>query len=135
VDAETLDGIIKAMYEVIAGPAGQARDWQRFRALYAPGARLMPVVSTGPRAHARILSPEEFIGRVEPIFAKEDFFERETERQTELFGNVAHVLSKYVSLRDPEGEPFENGTNSIQLINDGTRWWIVSVMWNTARSG
>ena len=134
-DVETVDAILKAMYEVISGPAGQARDWERFRVLYAPGARLMPVVSTGPQAQARILSPEEFIERVEPIFAREDFWERESERQTELFGNVAHVLSKYVSLRAPEGEPFENGINSIQLIYDGARWWIVSVMWNTARSG
>lgn len=134
-DVDTVDAILKAMYEVISGPAGQARDWERFRVLYAPGARLMPVVSTGPEAHARILSPEQFIQRVEPIFAKEDFWERESERQTELFGNVAHVLSKYVSLREPEGEPFEHGINSIQLIYDGTRWWIVSVMWNTARSG
>jgi hypothetical protein len=39
-----------------------------------------------------------------------------------------------VSLRSPEGEPFESGANSIQLFYDGARWWIVSVMWNTARS-
>jgi hypothetical protein len=24
--------------------------------------------------------------------------------------------------------------NSIQLFNDGLRWWIVNVMWNTARA-
>jgi hypothetical protein len=134
-DVVTLDAIVKAMYEVISGPAGQARDWERFRSLYAPGARLMPVVSTGPDAHhVRMLTPEEYIQRVNPIFASEAFWERESERQTEVFGNVAHVLSRYVSLRSPEGEPFESGANSIQLFYDGARWWIVSVMWNTARS-
>ena len=133
-DVNTLDAILKAMYEVISGPAGVARDWERFRNLYAPGARLMPVVA-GPPARARVLSPEDYIRRVEPIFAQEDFWERETGRETETFGRVAHVLSHYESLRDPEGEPFERGTNSVQLFHDGERWWIVSVMWNTSRAG
>jgi hypothetical protein len=134
-DVGTLDAILKAMYDLISGPAGQARDWQRFRSLYASGARLMPVVSTRPEAHdVRILSPEEYIARVDPIFAGEPFWERESGRQTEVFGNVAHVLSRYVSLHSPDGEPFESGTNSLQLFYDGSRWWIVSVMWNTSRS-
>ena len=134
-DVATLDAILNAMYDVISGPAGQARDWERFRSLYAPGARLMPVVSTGPDAHCvRILSPEEYIHRVNPIFAGEPFWERESSRQTEVFGNIAHVLSAYVSLHSPDGEPFESGTNSVQLFYDGARWWIVSVMWNTSRA-
>jgi hypothetical protein len=37
-------------------------------------------------------------------------------------------------VRDPKGEPFERGTNSVQLFHDGERWWIVSVMWNTSRA-
>ena len=130
----TLDGILRASYESISGPAGAARDWERFRSLYAPGARLMPVVSAGvdvPRV--RVLSPEEYIQRVEPIFAKEGFWERETSRETKQFGRVAHVLSHYESLHSAEGKPFETGTNSIQLFSDDARWWIVSVMWNTPR--
>ena len=129
----TLDGILNAMYEVISGPAGQPRDWERLRSLYAPGARLMPVVAV-PTPHVRVLSPEDYVRRVEPIFAKENFWERETSRQTETFGRVAHVLSAYASYRSADGEPFERGTNSVQLFFDDTRWWIVSVMWNTPRS-
>ncbi len=133
-DVRTIDSIVAAMYEVISGPAGQSRDWKRFRHLYAPGARLMPIVSrSGEPAAVRVLSPEEYIRRVEPIFIEEDFWERETNRQTETFGNVAHVLSAYESLRNPDGSPFERGTNSVQLFYDNTRWWVVSVMWNTSR--
>lgn len=130
----TLDGIIHATYDVISGPAGQARDWERFRSLYAPGARLIPIVTAGGASHARMLSPEDYIRRVQPIFAVESFWERETSREESVIGHYAHVLSHYESLRDPEGEPFEHGTNSMQLLNDGTRWWIVNVMWNTSRS-
>ena len=129
----TLDAILDAMYEVISGPAGQPRDWARLRSLYAPGARLMPVVG-GAKPHVRVLSVDEYIRRVEPIFAKENFWERETSRQAETFGRVAHVLSAYGSYRSADGEPFERGTNSVQLFFDDTRWWITSVMWNTPRS-
>ncbi len=93
----------------------------------------MPVVS-GATPHVRELSPEDYIKRVEPIFAQEDFWERETGREVKQIGRVAHVLSHYESLRSPEGPAFENGTNSIQLFWDDKRWWIVSVMWNTPRS-
>src|SRR4029077_4213791 len=134
-DVATLDSILHALYEVISGPAGQPRDWDRYRSLFLPGARLMPIVSTaGEEAHVRFLSAEDYIRRVEPIFAIEDFWERESSRQTEAVGHFAHVLSFYESLRSPNGPPFERGANSIQLLNDGLRWWVVSVMWNTSRT-
>lgn len=134
-DVVTLDAILHALYEVISGPACQPRDWDRFRSLFLPGSRLMPIVSMpGEKPRVRLLSPEDYIRRVEPIFATEDFWESEASRQVETFGQMAHVLSHYESFRSPRGEPFERGTNSIQLFYDGYRWWVVSVMWNTSRS-
>jgi hypothetical protein len=142
-DVSTLDAIIHTSYGVLSGPKGQPRDWERYRTLFVDGARLMPVVGptgekpgktpgSGPRV--RQLTVEDYIRRVEPIFAEESFWERETSRQTEIIGRIAHVLSRYESLRDPNGPPFEHGANSMQLFFDDTRWWIVSVMWNTSRS-
>lgn len=134
-DVATLDAILHAFYETVSGAVGEPRDWDRFRSLLLPGAQLMPIVSmAGEKASVRFLSVEDFIQRVEPIFAVEDFWERETSRQTETVGRFAHVLSFYESLRDPNGPPFERSVNSIQLFNDGLRWWIVNVMWNTIRA-
>jgi|SRR5689334_4870181 len=134
-DVATLDSILHIFYEVISGPVGQLRDWDRYRSLFLPGARLMPIVSApAEKAGVRFLSVEDFIHRVEPIFAIEDFWEQETSRQAETVGRFAHVLSFYESLRSPDGPPFERGTNSIQLFNDGSRWWVVNVMWNTSRT-
>jgi hypothetical protein len=134
-DVATLDAILHAFYETVSGPCGQRRDWDRFRSLILPGGRLMPIVSVpGERARIRFLSTEDFIRRVDPIFATEDFWERESSRKTETFGHFAHVLSFYDSLRSPSGPPFERSANSIQLLNDGLRWWIVNVMWNTSRT-
>jgi len=132
-DVDTIDAILHASYEVISGPAGQPRDWDRFRSLFAPGARLMPVIS-GTNPHVRVLSPDDYIRRVEPIFVTESFWERESSRECETIGRIAHVLSHYESLHDSAGVPFERGTNSVQLFYDDVRWWIVSIMWNTSRS-
>ncbi len=133
-DVASIDAIIYASYDVISGPAGQPRDWDRFRSLFVPGARLMPVVS-GSAPHVRVLSPEDYIRRVEPIFAVESFYELETSRQQETIGRIAHVLSHYESRREPNGPPFDRGTNSIQLFYDDQRWWIISILWNTPRNG
>ena len=134
-DVNTLDAILQTLYEVISGPAGQPRDWDRYRSLFLPDARLMPVVSLpGEKTRVRLLSVEDYIRRVEPIFATENFWERETSRQAETIGHFAHVLSSYESLRDPNGVAFERDANSIQLLNDGSRWWIISILWNTSRS-
>ena len=134
-DVNTLDAILQTLYEVISGPAGQPRDWDRYRSLFLPDARLMPVVSLpGEKTRVRLLSVEDYIRRVEPIFATENFWERETSRQAETIGHFSHVLSSYESLRDPNGVAFERDANSIQLLNDGSRWWIISILWNTSRS-
>jgi hypothetical protein len=131
-DVNSIEAILHASYEVISGPAGEPRDWKRFLSLFVPGARLMPVIS-GENPRVRVLTPEDYVRRVEPIFVTESFWERETSREIETIGRIAHVLSHYESLHDPDGPPFERGTNSVQLFNDGVRWWIVSILWNTSR--
>ncbi len=134
-DVATIDAIISAMYAVISGPAGQKRDWDRFRSLFLPEARLVLAISRENEApRVRILDVEGYIRRTAPIFEREGFWERETERKTETFGNIAHLLSSYESRHEENGEPFTRGLNSIQLFYDRVRWWIVTVMWNTERS-
>jgi hypothetical protein len=43
-DVGSIDAILHAAYDTISGPAGQQRDWKRFRSLFVAGARLIPVV-------------------------------------------------------------------------------------------
>jgi hypothetical protein len=133
-DVESIDAIIAAAYDVISGPAGKKRDWDRDRALFWPGARLMPTATVAGRndvdLEPLILDVEGYIARVEPIFAKSGFYEKEVARRVEQFGHIAHVWSTYGSRHDPnDAEPFMRGINSIQLFNDGSRWWILSIYW------
>lgn len=133
-DVESIDAIIKATYDVISGPAGKKRDWDRERSLFVPGARLVPTATVPGKTDVDlaplVLDVEGYIERVEPLFAKEDFYETEIVRRVEQFGQIAHVWSTYESRHDPgEPEPFMRGINSIQLFNDGKRWWILSIYW------
>jgi cell pole-organizing protein PopZ len=130
-DVATVDGIVAALYDVISGTAGQPRDWDRMRSLFAPEGRLMAVGARPEGAYAlRAMSVDDYITRNSKAFATMGFFEREAARSTETFGQIVHVFSTYES-RHARGdaEPFQRGINSIQLVNDGKRWWIVNVLW------
>ena len=130
-DVGSMDAIIAAVYDVISGPAKTPRNWDRFRSLFVSGARLIP---TGRRptgeVGSRVLTPDEYVQRSSPILEQNGFFEREAARRVEKFGNIAHVFSTYESRHLKEDEkPFARGINSFQLMNDGKRWWIVTIFW------
>jgi hypothetical protein len=133
-DAESIDAIIAAAYDVISGPAGKQRDWDRERSLFYPGARLIPTAAVPGRNDVdlapQILDVEGYVARVEALLGESGFYEKEIARRAEHFGSIAHVWSTYESRHDPtDPEPFMRGINSIQLFNDGKRWWILSVYW------
>jgi hypothetical protein len=135
-DVASPDAIIKALYDVISGPAGQKRDWDRMRSLFVPHARLIPTQVRGTGAGAVVLSVDDYIERAGPGLERNGFFERELARKTESFGNIMHVFSTYDSKRTAADEkPFARGINSIQLLKDGNRWWVVSVFWDSEREG
>ena len=133
-DVSSIDAIIAAAYDVISGPAGKKRDWDRERSLFISGARLIPTAVEAGRNDVDlaplILDVEGYIARVEPLFEKNGFHEKEIARRVEQFGQIAHVWSTYESRHDlNDAEPFMRGINSIQLFNDGKRWWILSIYW------
>jgi hypothetical protein len=134
-DVDSIEGIVKALYENISGPAGP-RNWDRERSLLAPGARLQPTrPKEGGGGTMEVFDIEGYIVSRTPFFAQGDFYEVEVSRRVDRFGNIAQVWSQYEGRRSPEGEPFMRGINSIQLFNDGDRWWIVSVLWDNERPG
>jgi hypothetical protein len=134
-DVGSVDAIMAALYGVISGDAGVKRDWDRFRSLFIPNARLIPtgVRPDGSRSH-RVLTPEEYVSQVGPQLERGGFHERELGRHMDRYGNIVQLFSSYDSKRtlaDPA--PFARGINSIQLWNDGTRWWVVSIYWEGER--
>jgi hypothetical protein len=135
-DVASMDAIIAALYDVISGPAGQKRNWDRMRSLFIDGARLIPTgrPQGSSTAVARVLTVEDYIARSGPMLEQNGFFERELSRKVERFGNVAHAFSTYDSKRTAQdATPFARGINSIQLLYDGQRWWVVTIFWDSER--
>lgn len=132
-DLSSIDTIIKALYGVISGPAGP-RDWERFKTLFIPEAHLIfsGKNKDGKLIH-RAMSPAEYQEQAGGFFLKEGFFENAVVNKVDRFGTVAQVFSTYESRHEKGGKPFARGINSIQLLNDGTRWWVVSILWDSER--
>ena len=130
-DVQSVDSVLAALYDVISGPAGQARDWNRFKSLFIPDARLIPVrhSKTGTGADVLPLSVEQYQERATPLLAA-GFLERGIHSTSESFGDVVHVFSTYESRRTKDGPPFQRGINSIQLLKDGNRYWVVNIFWD-----
>lgn len=128
-DVASIDAIVNALYDAISGPAGKPRDWNRLRSLFLPEARMMPVGRRpSGEVRMRMMGVNDYVATSAPLIEKNGFTERELARREERFGNIAHVFSTYEART--ELEPIHlRGINSIQLMFDGKRWWIVSLMW------
>ena len=143
-DVDTVDHLVASLYDVISGPAGKPRDWERFRSLFLPDGRLSVVVAEMPatkdaparKGDAVFLTPDMYVQRDDPYFKTHGFFERSIANRVEEFGNLIHVWSTYESRHaENDSQPFTRGINSIQIVHSRGRFWIASVLWDDERPG
>jgi hypothetical protein len=124
-DITQIDQVVHAVYDVISGPPGQKRDFDRMRSLFAPGATLKAIGPKGLRGG----SLEDYINRNSAILEKEGFTERELgRRHVELWGGLATVWSAYEG-RTANGSFHERGINSFQLVKVEGKWLVASILW------
>ncbi len=129
-DVKSEDAIMHALYDVISGPIGKQRDWDRMRSLFVDKARMGAAVRTKNGVRFYGFDVEEYIKADDKLMTEKGFFEKELHRHTDSYGGITQVFSTYESRWKLEDKnPFERGINSIQLINDGKRWWIASIVW------
>lgn len=130
-DVDSTNSIVRASYESISGPPGQPRDWPRMQSLCIPQSRS---IRTGKlpdgKMALKIMSSDEYRNQMDAWLIKNGFFETEIHRIEERFGNIAHVFSTYESRRtETDLHPYIRGINSFQLLFDGSRWWIIHILW------
>ncbi len=126
-----LDHAIRELYAVISGPAGHKRDWEKFRAMFAPGAQMGVMVSgkNGEPAYKQI-SPEEYIATSGKLLEEKGFFESEISRKIERYGNLVHLWSTYEAReKETDTKPMMRGVNSIQFVKIGNSYKIASLIW------
>ena len=130
-NVNSIDSTVASLYSVISGDKGVKRDWDLFKHLFKKDAKL---IATGKnkKGETNILymAPDDYIKTSGKWLVDNGFHEVEIKRETQIFGNIAHVFSTYEAFKSKDEEqPFMRGINSIQLFNDGKRWWIVNVYW------
>ena len=123
-DLAGINQTIHDTYAVISGPAGQKRDFDKMRSLFAPGALLRVITPKGIRGGTL----DDYIAKSGPILEKEGFTEHELGRRTEVYGNLATVWSSYDG-RTQSGSFHERGINSFQLIKVDGKWLVASILW------
>jgi hypothetical protein len=128
-DVKSEDAIITALYDVISGEPNTPRDWNRFRNLFKPEARLIPTrKAESGELTIKALAPEEYVQLFSSRIAT-GFFERELHRTSQSYGTVTHVFSTYETKEKKDGPVTNRGINSIQLFKDKDRYYVVSIFW------
>jgi hypothetical protein len=133
-DVASVDAIVAALYDANTILVDQKRDADRFRSLFVPGARLMPTFRPlNGKAVIGIQTVDDYVQRASSGQPRHGFSEREIARTSQAFGNIVQVFSTYETHRDSTDTHPGRGINSIQLFNDGSRWWVVGVLWDNER--
>ncbi|MBD0832703.1 hypothetical protein [Aestuariibaculum sediminum] len=130
-NVQTIDNIVRTLYDVVSGDKDEERDWKLFKFLFYPNAKLIASGKNIERqAQVNYMSPGDYIKNAGKWMVENGFHEREIHRTSNTFGNMSQVFSTYASYKNKDDEePFMRGINSIQLYNDGKRWWIINIYW------
>ena len=134
-DESEIGAAVDEMYAMISGPAGP-RDWSRQENCFLPDARQVRTwVDEAGRPAKKSMSLDDYSRDTTPFFAANPFYEIETGRRVDIFGNVAHVWSNYEARRSPDDSDVERrGINSIQLFKDPDQGWrIIHMIWDNER--
>ena len=141
MDGASVDSVVAALYASVSHAADAEPNWDRMRELFLQVGMLIP--PKRPQSDLfTVWDVDGFRDAVRKNAADQKqkgqpaqgFFEREIARRADCFGNVCQIFSTYESRHTAEdANPFVRGINSIQLVRDGRRWWIASVVWDTER--
>ncbi len=123
-DVKTIDAIMKASYEVVSGEKGAQRQWERDNYLHHPKA-VYSYYSKEQKKQA-YYTLQEFHEETENMVFHTDFYESEINREVRVFGNIAQVWSTYETRLEKNGEVERRGINSVQLVYENNRWYIIS---------
>jgi hypothetical protein len=125
--AVTLEQLPKAIDDAVSGPGNKDRSCMRN--LLLPEARLIPVsVSPDGQVKTAVLTVDDYISRSAKRGDKV-FYERQVKYSSEVYGNIAHLWSTYEVRETPDGKAIMRGINSIEAVNDGTRWRVLEISW------
>ncbi|MCF8332042.1 MAG: hypothetical protein K9H84_06285 [Bacteroidales bacterium] len=130
---KTIDGIINETLAFISGESKSSYNWGSFRLLFAADAQFMYLShDKDGQKTLHTMNLEEFARLGMQAYQQSDFSEYELKKTIDEYNGIAHVFQSYEASGDFGSE---RGMNSYQLIFDGKRWWITSILWTDNKNG
>lgn len=127
----SLDHVIKTFYKTLSAKKGKERHWKQFKSLFKKEAKL--IVSTKHKEdkyEVKYMSPGLYEKNSKTWLKANGFILKEINRRVDNYNNIAQVFSSFESFHsEKDKQPFMRGIYSMQLFNDGKRWWIVNLYW------
>lgn len=129
-DVSTINGLMKAFYEVVSGEAGEKRQWERDLSIHHPKAIYSYMTTINEESKQVTLSLEDFHKETDNMVLETAFYENEINREVKVFGNIANVWSTYETRLEKNGIVARRGINSIQLFYNNNKWQIISLVFD-----
>lgn len=134
-DGQSIATLMHAFYATISGPPG-AQDWARAAELFHPGAQMVRTRIEAGAPVAFVFDHAGYVASTSQLLAGRPFYEIEIAREVARFGQIAQVFSTYEAREAPDaGALIFRGVNMLHLWHDGSRWWIMAVIWDNEREG
>ncbi|WP_148639395.1 hypothetical protein [Aquimarina longa] len=128
LSVQSIEGITSKMIALISGDIGEKRNWDAYRNLFLPRAQKISIGKTKDgKSKVRVMSLEEFVRNVGPLYAKNGFEEYAIGLTINEFNGIANVFQSYYC-KNLTGTYEKRGINSYQLVYSKNRWWIASTM-------
>lgn len=132
-DVASPRAVVFALHASISGPAGPF-DWSRFRSLFLPTASIGEAgTEPGGNPHITFQSVSDWIRSVQDLRPKVAVHETVYKVRMEQFGSIASAFYSHDSVTTADGGTDIRRVNSCQMLYDGKRWWIASVVWNVSQ--
>lgn len=132
-DVESPASIVRATYESVTRAPGEHFDWERFRTLFLPTARLIPSrgQTGGQFTPLSVNGFVEWIDSGTVVGGPNDrgFAEEEISHVAHRYGVIAQVFSTYQKHFWNDENILGRGINAFQLVYQDGRWWIESITW------
>ena len=135
-DVVSIESTVRAFFDAISTPAGGKLDRVRLRSLFVPDGRIVAIraPSASQSADVKFLSPDQYATISDSQTVSKGFFDHNLANQIERFGVMAHVYSSYESrFNRDDAMPVARGIKSFELLNSGSRWYIVQMYWDSER--
>lgn len=129
--AQTPEGLVEALYDMVSFGPGPEPDWEMFRDVFLEDAVL--VFSPRGDRPMRVMDVDGFIRDWEEFFRdagleSTGFTETIGGLEVRSYGHLAHAFVIFEPRLGPPDAPMRGrGLDSIELAYDGERWWIAAI--------